>query len=92
MEQEMIRNLAVVIPGGALVLALAASAGPPGATGPGASEAGVASAALLMPSDSPVIRDSGAQPARAYGLPPPIVDDAVQAASSRGNEPPIIDD
>jgi hypothetical protein len=28
-----------------------------------------------MPSDPPIIRGSSAQPAPAYGLPPPIVDD-----------------
>jgi hypothetical protein len=92
MEQEMTRNLAVVIPGGALVLALAASVGPLGATGASASAAGVASATLLMPSDPPIIRDSSARAAPAYGLAPPIVDDAVQAAPSRGNDPPIVDD
>jgi len=65
MEQEMTRNLAVVIPGGALVLALAASVGPLGATGASASAAGVASATLLMPSDPPIIRGSSAQAAPA---------------------------
>jgi hypothetical protein len=92
MEREMIRNLAVVISGGALGFALAASVGPLGANEASASAAGVASATLLTPSDPPIIRDSSAQAAPAYGLPPPIVDDAVQAAPSRGNDPPIIDD
>jgi len=88
----MTKNLAVVISGGALALALAASVGPVGASGPSTSAAGVASAALLMPSDSPIIRDSSAQAAPAYGLAPPIVNDAAQAAPSHGNDPPIIDD
>ena len=89
----MTRTLAVMISGGgALVFALAASAGPLGATWASASAAGVASATLLMPSDPPIIRGSSAQADPAYGLPPPIVDDAAQAAPSQGNEPPIIDD
>ena len=88
----MIRNLAVVISGGALGFALAASVGPLGASGASADATDVASATLLMPSDPPIIRGSSAQAAPAYGLPPPVVDDAVQAAPSRGNDPPIIDD
>jgi hypothetical protein len=92
MEQAMIRILAVVISGGALGFALAASVGPLGANEASASAAGVASATSLMPSDPPIIRDSSAQAAPAYGLPPPIVDDAVQAAPAYGLPPPIIDD
>ena len=89
----MTRTLAVMISGGgALVFALAASAGPLGATEASASARSVASATLLMPSDPPIIRDSSAQAAPAYGLPPPIVDDAAQAAPAYGLPPPIVDD
>lgn len=86
----MTRNLAVVISGGALVLALGAAGGALGADGTGAATAGVAPAKVLGQGWGD--GTNGTQ-APAYDLPPPIIDDAsVQAASSHGNDPPIIDD
>jgi hypothetical protein len=79
-ERRMIKNLVLIVSGGALAFALAGTAGPAMAMG-SVHRAEVTRAKLLMPDPTPIIRDSMARPGRtgqvriwAQAAPPTIRD------------------
>ena len=97
------RNLVVVVSGGALAFALAGAASPAVAWG-SAHPAGVTKAKLFMPPPTPVIRDSAARPGHPGqvtiwnpGIPPVIrrsktgLGGAVRKLSAQADTPTVRD-
>jgi hypothetical protein len=91
----MIKNLVVVVSGGALAFGLAGTVSPAIALASVASPAGVTRANLPMPDGTPIIRDSSARPGCGHpghlrlwnpAAPPTIRDSTAQA------EPPTVRD